>query len=132
MFWVDCKAMRRKRKPTIGVWQLPIGLMFDYFIEILKPEPRYYALFWEPSVRATLAYDGCAFEKRQAAHIFARLLSCELLRQWLEEHRINFGSACSAPQHWLVSDCRDKTAYAAPVEIARQWVERQRKPRRPV
>jgi hypothetical protein len=30
----------------------------------IKPEPRYYALFWEPSVRATLAYDGCAFEKR--------------------------------------------------------------------
>ena len=109
--------------PKATILQLPLGLPVEYFLEIVRAEPRFMAIFYEPTIQATLTYDGCAYRKPGIDHVWPALLACPLVCRWIEENHLDFGT-----HHWLVSDLASKVAFAMPVDVARKWVECQKPP----
>ena len=89
---------------------------------------RYTALYWEPTLGRVILNDGQSLRCSANEWVFVALLNYEPIAEWLSKSGINFGSSARTARRWMVVDDRGMKAYAVAEDVARRWVEQQRKP----
>jgi hypothetical protein len=126
-----------KPKAKSQVLQIPAELpmcFFDELICYMKPNYalRYVALCWEPSLDRLLMFDGLSvrYTAHDTEYLYLGLVRYEEVAAWLLKNKVCLGFSSTAPRHWMVVDILYRRAYAAPLRIARRWVERQQEPAR--